>query len=542
LVIVVQRAGPRVGRLACTVLLLTLTAGLSVTVSTALAVQPSPRVVGGTVAPASSWRSIAGLELSQNGSTYCGGTLVAPRWVLTAGHCPTPAYVGLGRHDLTTTDGEQIAVSGAVLHPSFETVNATPRYDFQLLHLATASAQPVLRLAAQTPPVGAVVRIAGWGRTTTAPGTPTSTVLMEAPLQVVSDASCATVWTSQYFAADSMLCAAYDPAGPARDACNGDSGGPLTYTPAGGTEVLAGLTSWGTAQCASPGVPGVYARVAAARTWITQQIGPVAALSVTSLALGSQPVGTTSATKSLQVQNTGTTTLTISSATAGGDFHVAQNGCTTVAPGASCAVAVTVTPTAAGPRSGILTVTGNGYDATVTAALSATGMPVPDPATAATPVPADAPVPVGDPAPPASPTPPAAAPVVPVSAAGVLSAPRLTFPLTGERIATVRRSGALTASCTLSAAGRCRLTATISAAQARRLGLAVARGHTAVTIGSGSATVRRAGTVTVTLRLTAAAKRALGRVRGSVTVRLAAVATGGDGRSTTASKTALLRR
>ncbi|CAG0924768.1 unnamed protein product [Notodromas monacha] len=75
-------------------------------------------------------------------------------------------------------------------------------------------------------------------------------------------------WTNIY---DGMLCAGYYALGGV-DACQGDSGGPMTCPLEDGTNVLAGIVSWGTG-CARPGYPGVYSEVAYLREWIHEKIG-----------------------------------------------------------------------------------------------------------------------------------------------------------------------------------------------------------------------------------------------------------------------------
>ena len=69
--------------------------------------------------------------------------------------------------------------------------------------------------------------------------------------------------------------------------------------------------------------------------------------------------GTASAAQTVTLKNTGTGTLTIASFTTTGDYAQTNTCGTSLAPGASCTIKVTFTPTAKGTRTGTLTVTSN---------------------------------------------------------------------------------------------------------------------------------------------------------------------------------------
>ena len=65
-----------------------------------------------------------------------------------------------------------------------------------------------------------------------------------------------------------MICAGLEEGG--KDACVGDSGGPLICID-NGKPVLYGITSWGKG-CAQEGSPGVYVRTAGVVDWIKEQM------------------------------------------------------------------------------------------------------------------------------------------------------------------------------------------------------------------------------------------------------------------------------
>jgi FG-GAP-like repeat/Protein of unknown function (DUF1573)/FG-GAP repeat len=100
---------------------------------------------------------------------------------------------------------------------------------------------------------------------------------------------------------------------------------------------------------------------------------PMVSLSSGLLTFPSQWVGTTSAAQTFTLTNIGSAPLTISSIAINGDF-AQTNACgTSVAAGASCTITVTFTPTAAGTRSAMVTITDNATDSPHTVALSGTG-------------------------------------------------------------------------------------------------------------------------------------------------------------------------
>ncbi|MFC8448914.1 discoidin domain-containing protein [Kitasatospora sp. NPDC057223] len=100
---------------------------------------------------------------------------------------------------------------------------------------------------------------------------------------------------------------------------------------------------------------------------------PVLAAAPASLSFAGQNVGTSSAAKTTTVTNTGTATATLGAVTATGDFTATSTCGATLAAGASCTVGVTFRPTAAGSRTGGVSIASNDAASPLTVALSGTG-------------------------------------------------------------------------------------------------------------------------------------------------------------------------
>jgi trypsin len=220
---------------------------------------PASAVINGSAAPEGAYPFMAAIVDSTD-FQYCGGSVIAASYVLTAAHCvvdldpsKTPTYVITGRTNLSNTNqGQRIQVTAVSVHPKYNGSD----YDAAVLKLASATTAPPITLATaandnlETP--GTVVRVAGWGDTTPTLGLNSTNQLRYVDLKVVSDSECGTA--NLGFHAPSGVCAEE----LLKDSCNGDSGGPLFWN--GTSRIQIGIVSYGNS-CAVPKSPGVYSEI-----------------------------------------------------------------------------------------------------------------------------------------------------------------------------------------------------------------------------------------------------------------------------------------
>ncbi|GBP15045.1 Trypsin-7 [Eumeta japonica] len=229
------------------------------------------RIVGGTPAQRHSSPWLA--RLLYRNSFGCGASIVNTRHVITAAHCVKGFMwfmfrVTFGEHDRCSTVLADARYVVSVAAHNFSLSDL--RNDIALLKLSSSAVysnavKPIcLPKNDLNTYAGVKGLVAGWGATAETGNW--SCTLLQAEMPVLEQSDCRRTSYNANKIADDMLCAGY-PTTAEKDACTGDSGGPLIADTGKRVYELIGVVSWGYG-CARKGFPGIYTRVSKYLDWI----------------------------------------------------------------------------------------------------------------------------------------------------------------------------------------------------------------------------------------------------------------------------------
>mmetsp|Transcript_11839 Transcript_11839/g.23580 ORF Transcript_11839/g.23580 Transcript_11839/m.23580 type:complete len:566 (+) Transcript_11839:111-1808(+) len=198
----------------------------------------------------------------------CGGFLIADNIVLSTAHCKGVFFqVGIGKHSVldTSSNYESIRVLKQIPHPKY---SGQPDHDndFMIVVLSKSASTPPVCLADASTELNIDndMTVIGFGKLENG-SSPLN--LQETDVQYITNDDCFMRYSKQYLISDNMMCATSE---VRKDACKGDSGGPLIKLGRNSAEDVAlGVVSWGLG-CGTN--PGVYSRIAAQRDWIISMV------------------------------------------------------------------------------------------------------------------------------------------------------------------------------------------------------------------------------------------------------------------------------
>ncbi|XP_067637176.1 collagenase isoform X2 [Eurosta solidaginis] len=234
------------------------------------------RIISGTPAALGQfpWQVI--LKLDPDDDLLCGGSIIAPTWVLTAAHCTDKQqsmFLIFGTIIFDNPNAVNMTSTQFFEHPNYNPQNLNN--DVSLIRLPASlsfskSVQPIQLVPSSYANfnfIGQVAVIAGFGYTDDY-NLEFSNLLLYAYVDIISNSECASK-LGDSVVISSTLCAKGEN-GTNMSICSGDSGGPLVTKSLGGAWMQIGVNSFVAEDMCSEGLPSGYARITSFLGFVSQ--------------------------------------------------------------------------------------------------------------------------------------------------------------------------------------------------------------------------------------------------------------------------------
>ncbi|XP_073821451.1 seminase-like [Musca autumnalis] len=202
------------------------------------------------------------VQIWSKGKFICGGALLRRRFVLSAAHCFTNAKAAdlliVGGATTLSDSGVRSNVT-KIFTPAAFSMNTMDK-DVAMLKLTTplrGENVQTIGLYSGNLKIGQQVEISGWGRTSESGEI--SNQLRTIRVPVIAKSQCSNQYAKYISLTKNMFCAGVP---GDKDACSGDSGGPVMCN-----GKICGIVSFGVG-CARQGLPGVYTKIKEVRPFI----------------------------------------------------------------------------------------------------------------------------------------------------------------------------------------------------------------------------------------------------------------------------------